>query len=128
MPRIMPLLVLAASCPLVGCGAASTRDGQAVANVATPATAPAAEGSAAPSPQSVIVASPAQAEDRVETVERVTSDGTLVQTRELVGPDVLPADARPLRSDEIEEIEQATGRPYQEGDTIHGRAEQAPDR
>lgn len=33
--------------------------------------------------------------------------------------------ARPLRADEIAEIEAANGRPYQPGDTIHGRAENA---
>jgi hypothetical protein len=62
----------------------------------------------------------------VETVNRTTSDGNRITTKELVGPNVQPADARPLRADEIEEIEKATGRPYQEGDSIHGRARPAP--
>lgn len=64
--------------------------------------------------------------NQVRTVERRTSDGRLIRTRELVGPNVLPADGRPIRADEIAEIEAATGRPYQEGDTIHGRAEEVP--
>jgi len=69
---------------------------------------------------------PTDNRNRVETIERTTSDGNRILTRELVGPDVQARDARPLRADEIQEIEKATGRPYQEGDSIHGRAQHAP--
>ncbi len=66
--------------------------------------------------------------NRIETVERVTSDGRRILARELVGPNVIDNKERGLRWDEIEEIERATGRPYQEGDTIHGRAREVPRR
>lgn len=39
------------------------------------------------------------------------------------GPHVMDDPDRPISFDETQEIEAATGRPYQQGDTIHGRAE-----
>lgn len=69
---------------------------------------------------------PTDDRNRVQTIERTTGDGNRVLTRELVGPDVQARGARPLRADEIQEIERVTGRPYQEGDSIHGRAQDAP--
>lgn len=68
-------------------------------------------------------ATPVANETSVQTMERTTSNGQQIQTKELVGPDVQPAGTRPIRQDEIDEIEKATGRPYQEGDSIYGRAE-----
>lgn len=60
--------------------------------------------------------------NRVATVQRIDKDGRVLEARELVGPEVQPRGTRPIRMDEIREIEAATGRPYQEGDSIHGRS------
>ena len=60
--------------------------------------------------------------NHVATVQRTGKDGRTIETRELVGPDVQPQGTRPMRMDEIREIEAATGRAYREGDSVHGRA------
>jgi hypothetical protein len=117
MPGLKSIVISAAALSLAGCGGAATKNNQSASNAAAPASSPRSEVSATPATQEV---------DRVEAVNRTTSDGNRITTKELVGPNVLPADARPLRADEIEEIEKATGRPYQEGDSIHGRAQPAP--
>jgi hypothetical protein len=73
-------------------------------------------------------ASPTSDTSRVADVERTTSDGTRIISRELVGADVQEPGIRPMSADEIKEIERATGRQFEEGDTIYGRARRAEPR
>jgi hypothetical protein len=119
MPGLKSITICATALGIAGCGGAATKNNQGASNTAAPAPASNSAVSATPAPQEV---------DRVESVNRTTSDGNHIATKELVGPNVQAADARPLRADEIDEIEKATGRPYQEGDSIHGRAQPAPKR
>jgi hypothetical protein len=119
MPALKSITICAAALVIAGCGGAATKNNQSASNTAAPATASNSAVSATPAPQEA---------DRVESVNRTTIDGNRIVTKELVGPNVQAADARPLRADEIDEIEKATGRPYQEGDSIHGRAQPAPKR
>ena len=90
------------------------------------ANAAAANQAAAPTVAPPVSEAPAgnNAQNRVETMQRTTSNGNRIETRELVGPDVQAPGSRPMNMDEIQEIEKATGRPYQEGDSIHGRAKE----
>ena len=127
------VLAGAAAVTVSACGGPAPKSGSnavtsnaAVAAPAQPAVAqtdPATPQGATPANATAPAAAAGQDRNRVETVERTASDGTRIRTRELVGPDVQPPGFRPLRADEVDEIEKATGRPYQEGDSIYGRAE-----
>lgn len=106
------LMVAAALIAVGGCKGTAT-------NNMTNAQAPVANPSGPTTSSTVSAAN----ETRVETMNRTDTDGQRIQTKELVGPDVQEPGVRPLSYDEVQEIEKATGRPYQEGDSIYGRAE-----
>jgi hypothetical protein len=114
------LFMVSAAFTIAGCGGVATKNNQ---NASTAATQPPVSNAQGQTPSAT---ANEQGGERVESVNRTTSDGNRIVTRELVGPNVQAHDARPLRADEVEEIEKATGRPYQEGDSIHGRAQPAP--
>lgn len=135
MRRYQYLAICAAMVSLASCRGADEKNkanaaAQAPASAAAPAPAESnGAGAASATGNTAAAAQPEGAAtdpNRVETMQRTTSDGRTIETRELVGPDVQPHGSRPLRHDEVQEIEKATGRPYQEGDSIHGRAKEIP--
>jgi len=114
------LILFTGAFTIAGCGGAANKNNQNSSNAAAPLPASNSQG------QTPSATANEQGGERVESVNRTTSDGNRIVTQELVGPNVQAHGTRPLRADEVEEIEKATGRPYQEGDSIHGRAQPAP--
>jgi hypothetical protein len=124
-------LICAAALAVSACGsaprAAAANNMAAAGNDAAGNTA-ANAGNPAPGSNAAATAASGPDANGIADVELTTSDGRRVLSRQLTGETVQAPGERLMNADERQEIERATGRPYEEGDSIYGRARPAPAR